>query len=391
MLLKAQFSKIFAGEPKQTLGGCSVKKFCSLALSFLFLVCLLVNQSLACTTFCLKSKDEVLFGRDYDWTIGDALVFVNKRGVMKTATVEDSPRPAKWISKYGSVTFNQYGRELPAGGMNEAGLVIEQLWLSETQYPKADSRPTVGTQEWIQYQLDNSATAQEVIKNAEKVRITSDVKVHYLATDKAGDTATIEFLNGKLITHEGASIAVPALTNDTYENSLNYSKTISIEKATTSGSLDRFTRAAQMTKEFERQPRSEQEAVDYAFEILSNAAQKDGAEKTQWSIVYDQKRGKIYFRTLQSPRIKMVDTKSFDYSCGTAVKMFDANSKESGDVTAKFTDYTRKANRDLIERSFNGTDFLKSIPAQARDFVAAYPERFTCRKEIRRAKRPLRR
>jgi hypothetical protein len=50
----------------------------------------------------------------------------------------------------------------------------------------------------------------------------------------------------------------------------------------------------------------------------------------------------------------------------------------SGDVTAKFTNYTRKANRDLIERSFNGTDFLKDIPAQARDFVAAYPEEFGC-------------
>ena len=28
----------------------------------------------------------------------------------------------------------------------------------------------------------------------------------------------------------------------------------------------------------------------------------------------------------------------------------------------------RKANRELIERSFNGTDFLKIVPAQFRDF-----------------------
>jgi penicillin V acylase-like amidase (Ntn superfamily) len=369
-----------------------VKKVYLIALSFLSLVCLLVNQSLACTTFCLKNKDEVLFGRNYDWTIGDALIFVNKRGVIKTAAGEDSPTPAKWISKYGSVTFNQYGRELPTGGMNEAGLVVEQLWLNETQYPKADSRPTVGTQEWIQYQLDNSATVLDVIKNAERVRITSEVKVHYLASDKAGSTATIEFLKGKLIVHTGASVAVQTLTNDTYENSLNYSKTTSTEKATTNGSLDRFTRAAEKTKEFEKQPKSEQEAVNYAFEILSNVAQKnEPGSRTQWSIVYDQKRGKIYFRTLRSPRIKMVDAKSFDYSCGTAVKFFDANSKESGDVTAKFTDYTRRANRDLIERSFNGTDFLKDIPAQARDFVAAYPEGFICGTEIRQPKHPVRR
>ncbi|HYJ47967.1 MAG TPA: hypothetical protein VEV81_15260, partial [Pyrinomonadaceae bacterium] len=50
-----------------------------------------------------------------------------------------------------------------------------------------------------------------------------------------------------------------------------------------------------------------------------------------------------------------------------------------------FTDYTRQANRDLIERSFNGTDFLKDIPAEARDAVAAYPEDFTCRLRSQKA------
>ena len=142
-----------------------------LACSVIALACLLLNQTFACTTFCLLSKGEVLFGRNYDWDIGDALIFVNKRGVAKTATIGDSDNSAKWVSKYGSVTFNQYGRENPTGGMNEMGLVVEQMWLDETEYPKADSRPTVGTQEWTQYLLDNSATTAEALKNAEGVRI----------------------------------------------------------------------------------------------------------------------------------------------------------------------------------------------------------------------------
>ena len=99
---------------------------------------------------------------------------------------------------------------------------------------------------------------------------------------------------------------------------------------------------------------------------------------TQWSIVYDQKRGRVYFRTLQSPEIKSIDTKAFDYSCGTAVKMLDINVKGPGDVTAQFIDYTRRANRDLIDRSFKGTDFLKDVPAQERFDFAAYPETFKC-------------
>jgi len=72
----------------------------------------------------VRSKGRVLFGRNYDWNFGDGLIFVNKRGVAKTSSGSESPNPAKWISRYGSVTFNQYGRENPTGGMNEAGLVV---------------------------------------------------------------------------------------------------------------------------------------------------------------------------------------------------------------------------------------------------------------------------
>lgn len=354
---------------------CFLRSFFSLALVVLLTnQLLLTKQTFACTTFCLIGKGEVLFGRNYDWMIGDALIFVNKRNVAKTATVGDSSNPAKWVSKYGSVTFNQYGRENPTGGMNEACLVVEQMWLDESSYPN-DSRPSIGTQEWMQYVLDTSGTTAEALKNASAIRIASDVKVHYLINDKDGHTASVEFINGKLVSHAGNELSIPVLANDTYSNSIVYKRGKSVSDANSSGSLDRFTRASVKTEEFARNPKSDQSAVDYAFAVLSNVAQRDF---TQWSIVYDQKRGKIYIRTLQSPEIKSIDTKAFDYSCGTAVKMLDINIKEPGDVTAKFVDYKRRANRELIDRSFNGTDFLKDIPAQVRFGFAAYPETFKC-------------
>ena len=343
-----------------------------LSLVFVFL---LSTVSLACTTFCLIRNGEVLFGKNYDWMVGDGLIFVNKRGVEKSAVSEGRSNPARWMSKYGSVTFNQYGRENPSGGMNEAGLVIELMWHAEAQYPKT-AAPTVGTLEWIQYQLDTSSTVAEVITNSDKVRIASEIPLHYLVSDKAGNSATIEFLNGKLLAHVGKNLTVTALTNDSYEKSVKYAGATPFEKARSNSSLDRFVRAAHSTAEFERQPKTEQQAVNYAFEILSNVAQPG---YTQWSIVYDQKRAKIYFRTLQSPQIKMIETTAFDYSCASAVKMFDANSKESGDVTLKFADYTRSANRSLIERSFDGTDFLKGVPAQEREAAASYFNTFPCK------------
>jgi len=347
-------------------------------ITLLFFLTNLTTQLFACTTFCLVSKGEVLFGRNYDWNIGDALIVVNKKGVAKTATAGESQTkvtPAKWVSKFGSVTFNQYGRENPTGGMNEAGLVVELMWLDESEYQKEESLPGVGSLEWIQYLLDTSATTAEALKNAEHIRIVSDVKIHFLLNDKAGNAASVEFLNGKLVSHKGNELSVPVLANDTYDNSIRYKSRIAPDKTISSNSLDRFTRAALKTENFSRNPKAGQDAVNYAFEVLSNVAQKG---YTQWSIVYDQKRGKIYFRTLQNAQIRSVDTSSFDYSCGTPVKMYEVSSNESGDVTPKFVDYTRKANRELIDRSFAGTDFLKNIPPGIKLMLAAYPEKFVC-------------
>ena len=352
-----------------------MKKFiCYVILLF----SLLPNPIFACTTFCLIGKGEVLFGRNYDWGIGDALLLVNKKGVAKTSTAGEatSPiKPAKWVSKFGSVTFNQYGRENPTGGMNEAGLVVELMWLDESVYSKDESLPGVGSLEWIQYLLDTSATTAEALKNAETIRIVSDVKIHFLISDKAGQVASVEFLNGKLVSHTGKELSVPVLANDTYDKSISYERGTPEDKTLSSNSLDRFARAAVRTQSFARNPKSGQDAVNYAFEVLSDVAQKG---YTQWSIVYDQKRGRVYFRTLQNPEIRSVDTSSFVYSCGAAVKMYDVASKESGDITAKFVDYTRQANRQLIDRSFAGTDFLKDIPPSVKFMLASYPENFSC-------------
>ncbi|MBS1793106.1 MAG: linear amide C-N hydrolase [Acidobacteria bacterium] len=344
-------------------------------LSFLLLASLFAGRAAACTTFCLKSGDEVLFGKNYDWMIGDGLVFVNKRGVEKSAFTSGAEAPAAWVSKYGSVTFNQYGRDNPSGGMNEAGLVIELMWLDDTVYPAADARPALDVLEWIQYQLDVSADVAEVIRHAEGIRIASPVKLHYLVGDRQGNAATIEYLDGKLVAHTGANLAVAALANDTYEKSLNYSKTTAPDKARSESSLDRFTRAAQKTREFAAKPKTEAEEIAYAFGVLADVAQK---KSTQWSIVYDQKRAKIHFRSMSNPAIRTVDAKAFDYACGTPVRIFDVNAGEKGDVTAKFADYTPAANRDLIERSFNGTPFLKMMPASMRDRMAEFADGFAC-------------
>ncbi|MDT8394701.1 MAG: linear amide C-N hydrolase [Bacteroidales bacterium] len=86
----------------------------------------------ACTTFTINDgKGNIVFGRNFDFPVGMGHIEVNYRGVHKTAFVRPPEVPVAWVSKYGSITFNQIGREFPYGGMNEAGLVVEQMWLQE--------------------------------------------------------------------------------------------------------------------------------------------------------------------------------------------------------------------------------------------------------------------
>jgi penicillin V acylase-like amidase (Ntn superfamily) len=201
------------------------------------------------------------------------------------------------------------------------------------------------------------------------------VKVHFMISDKCGSAATIEFLKGALVAHTGKDLAVQTLTNDSYAKSIAYLRVANSNKTTSQGSLDRFYRAAKRTQNFEVEKRSELDSINYAFDTLNNVTQGIG---TQWSIVYDQLRRKIYFRTQQKRQIRTIDTTRLDFSCSTDVKVLDVNTDDSGDITDKFVGYTRKANRDLIDRSFNGTEFLKSIPGSIRDFFASYSESFPC-------------
>src|SRR5689334_7033535 len=97
-----------------------------------------------CTTFLLERGNERVVGKSYDWHMGQGFVVVNQKGIAKQALpMKKGDQPARWISKFSSVTFNQYGREMPNGGMNENGLVVEVMWLDSSVYPEPDARPTV--------------------------------------------------------------------------------------------------------------------------------------------------------------------------------------------------------------------------------------------------------
>lgn len=335
------------------------------------------REAVACTTFCLKDQEGLLFGKNYDWSVDDGMLVVNKRGVAKTAMRPPQGRPASWVSKYGSVTFNQYGREFPNGGMNEAGLVVELMWLDNTRYPDPDGRPALDCLEWIQYQLDRFDSVEDMVEEAGRVRVASRAKIHYLACDRTGACATIEFLDGKLVARSGGELPVPVLTNHAYDESLGYlrrNEAAPDSKAFEgSGSLARFARASSLLRSY-RPDRGGKPPVDYAFDVLDSVAQ---GSYTQWSIVYDLRKRRVHYRTRENRAVRWLDLPAFDFSCGAPVKVLDVH-EGAGDVARRFSEYRPEVNRELVTRSFRETEFLTGAPPQMIAAVVAHPQSTTC-------------
>ncbi|MCP4580027.1 MAG: linear amide C-N hydrolase [candidate division Zixibacteria bacterium] len=363
-----------------------MSKFQVLFALIITVIFIIPQTGQTCTAFCLDSDNGPLVGKNYDWNIGDGLIIVNKRDLSKTAATPDNP--VSWVSKYGSVTFNQYGREMPNGGMNEAGLVVEVLWLNDCQYPRPDSRPALGNMQWIQYQLDNYSTVAEVIAGDSKLRINPDqgVKVHYFVCDSSGAGASIEFLGGKMVYHTDSTMPAEAITNSTYAESFEYLKRFngfggdipigkrddSIDPLSKWGSLMRFVRAADHIARYEK---GKSNQIDYMFETLSDV---DSGTRTQWSIVYNIETQRVYFKTISNAKIKYFDLGEFDFDCDKPVKMLNINVDLSGNVAGDFEFYSVKANRNLLERTFKNTGFIRNSSSELLDAMAAYPEMMTC-------------
>jgi choloylglycine hydrolase len=311
--------------------------------AFLLYLFLLVSQiSVACTTFLIRGKNGLAFGRNYDWITGEGILNTNQRGLFKTSMQVNEEAAISWTSKYGSITFNQYGKEFPTGGMNEKGLVVELMWLAETKYPKKDGRAALNVLQWIQYQLDNAATVDEVIASDTLLRIADDIPLHYLIADANGKAATIEFLGGKMVS--AIQDSYPVLTNDTYTYSLDQ---MIRGNSKNDNSLERFATACSMVKEYANV--QDQSPVDYSFKILGRVSQ---GNYTKWRIVYDITNKRVYFKTEGHSDIKSISFDDLDFSCTAVSLSFDINQDVKGDIKGKMIRFNSTLNEKSIRKAF---------------------------------------
>jgi choloylglycine hydrolase len=343
--------------------------------TLLLLVFVFAGSSLACSTFLLSKNGRYIFGRNYDWVSGNGMMMINARGMAKTSFQQENSKTLSWVAAYGSITFNQFGKEFPHGGMNEKGLVVELMWLNETVYPETDNRAALNELQWIQYQLDNCSNIDEVIATDKKLRINraDAAPLHYLVADAKGNAATIEFINGKMIVHRGNDLPFPVLTNTVYSDAAKQVK----EAKNANGfdnSVGRFATACNMLRQYEASSNN-QDPVDYGFTILNKIAQPG---YTKWSIVYDITNLQVYCVTDQQPQRKQIAFSHIDFSCKATVSALPLESAQKGDVSKLFTPLVFEQNKTLITRSAKESSSRINVSKNSIDKAAAYYREVHC-------------
>lgn len=316
----------------------------------------------ACTRVLWNNNKLAVFsGRTMDWPESTQPVLtVFPRGMSRDGgragpeTIV-AQNPARWMSRYGSLVTTIYGIGT-ADGLNERGLGVHMLYLGTTDFGARDpSKPGLQAGLWAQYALDNAATVNEALNVLDKVQIVKvsahghDSNVHLALEDASGDSAIIEWLDGKPVVHHGRQFTI--MTNDpTYAEQLALLSKLDFSHPTSDMPLpgnvnprDRFVRADYYLSLLPA-PRDEREAVAGVFAIARNvsvpfgAPYKDfGIYNTEYRTVMNLSAKRYYFELATAPNVIWADLAQMNLAPGAPTLALSPNDIAlSGDVSDKF-------------------------------------------------------
>jgi penicillin V acylase-like amidase (Ntn superfamily) len=188
----------------------------------------LLSPTYACSRVNYNSGaadgNRIMVGRSMDWLENTNSSFWLFPAGMKRSGYAGK-NSVTWTSTYGSVITSMYDLAT-VDGMNSKGLVGNVLYLADGDYGTRDnSIPGLSIGLWQQYFLDKYATVKEAVDDVyteagkEKFQIATKEIVpgvpslgHLSLTDPSGDSAIMEYLEGKLVVHHAPKYTV--MTND---------------------------------------------------------------------------------------------------------------------------------------------------------------------------------
>ncbi|MCS5708001.1 linear amide C-N hydrolase [Candidatus Berkiella cookevillensis] len=306
---------------------------------------MMLPEVVACTRIVYHGPDgRNITGRNMDFK--DPMVsnlWVFPRGMERHGVAGE--RSLKWTSKYGSLAVSGYDIST-VDGMNEAGMNASLLWLNATSFPKDDGKtPRMSLAIWAQFYLDQFATVAEAVaytRNNPIDVVSGEVPgrpgnlapLHLTLSDVTGDSAILEWIDGKLDIHHHRTYQV--VTNDPpYNEQLANQKYWSaidpLKFLPGSGrSEDRFVRAGFYVNAVTQSadPRIAAAAV---FSVIRNVSAPYGVSipeapnlsTTRWRVVADHKNKRFYGESATSPNIFWVDLEKLDFTKGASVQKLD--------------------------------------------------------------------
>jgi penicillin V acylase-like amidase (Ntn superfamily) len=186
------------------------------------------------------------------------------------------------------------------------------------------AKPGIQSALWAQYVLDSFSTVEEALANMDKVQpVTVAIQIHgqtqrgtvHLALEDAtGDSAILEYIDGKLVVHRGRQFRIMP-NAPSYDEQLtllgerDYSKaTMDTQVPGNVNPRDRFQRAsyylAVLTK-----PDSERQAIAGMFGLIRNVSIPFGAPvngstfDTEYRTVSDLNKVVYYFELTNAPNV----------------------------------------------------------------------------------------
>jgi choloylglycine hydrolase len=320
---------------------------------------LLNKPALACTRVLYEmGTKNYIVGRTMDWyddTGTDLWAF--PRGMVRDGGV--GPGSIKWKSKYGSLVADIYDIAT-ADGINDAGLVANILYLTESDYgdAKASTKPKLSIGAWTQYILDNYANVAEAVKALEKepfAIVAPDLPGgkaaggHIAIADPSGDSAILEYIHGKLVIHHDRQYTVMTnsppfdqqLAINTYWNDVGGLKFL----PGTHRAADRFARVSWNLNATPKvdDPRL---AAATVFSVIRNISvplgisdpEKPNIAATLWRSVADTKAKRYYFEPTLNPNVFWVDIEKLNLAPGSQPSKLDLSWSPilSGEVSEKF-------------------------------------------------------
>lgn len=288
-----------------------------------------IQSALACTRVLWNDNNRaVVVGRTMDWPeLTEPVLTVFPRGMKRDgsrigAQVVVADNPARWTSRYGSVVTTIYGVGT-ADGVNEKGFAVHMLYLNATDFgPRDEAKVGVQAALWGQYLLDNAATvvdALELMNGIQPVMVSvhgHNSNVHLGIEDASGNSAIIEYINGRPLVHHGREFRV--MTNDpTYDeqpaNLARYDFTNATRQTPLPGNVDprdRFVRASYFLQKLP-EPKSDREAIAGILAIARNASVPFGAPNnapgtlynTEYRTAMDLTSRRYFFELTTAPNV----------------------------------------------------------------------------------------